>query len=206
MATRRASSLGQEQEPLRDRYGSVPAETSISNRARTSDACGADPLQGAVAPASSSGAPPRVGFQPTVGADHDHPYPRDLLAAAPAARFDSTLRMRHQTTSQKGVSMRFLHTTIAFTVALLSLNVYAQQPDAPRRAVSTEPAFSIFVYEALGATPSVRMPEWLHSKAAPTAEKAAVRAEATAPIESAARTEASAKRVARDARAQPRLQ
>lgn len=102
--------------------------------------------------------------------------------------------------------MRFLHTTIAFTVALLSLNVYAQQPDAPRRAVSTEPAFSIFVYEALGATPSVRMPEWLHSKAAPTKEKATVRAEATAPIESAARTEASAKRVARDARAQPRLQ
>ncbi len=205
MATREASSVEQKQEPLRDRYGSVPVETWISDRARTIDARGADPDQGAVAPASSSGAPPRVGIHLPVGGDHDRPNRRDLLAAAPAARFDSTLRLRHQTTNQKGVHMRFLHTTTAFTAALLSLNVYAQQPDTPRRAVSTEPAFSIFVYEALGATPSVRMPEWLHSKAAQTTEKATARAEATAPVESAATTDASAKRVAKDARAQPRL-
>ena len=102
--------------------------------------------------------------------------------------------------------MRFLHTTTAIAVALLSLNVYAQQPDAPRRAVSTEPAFSVFVYEALGATPSVRMPQWLHSKAAQTPEKAMARAAATAPIESAAPADASAHGVVKDARAQARLQ
>jgi hypothetical protein len=206
MATRKASSLGQEQEPLRDRYGSVAAETWISGRARTGDACGANPVQGAVVPASSSGAPPHVGFQLTVGADRDHPYPRDLLAAAPAARFDSTLPMRHQTTNQKGVPMRFLHTTTAFIVALLSLNVYAQQPDAPHRAVSTEPAFSVFVYEALGATPSVRMPEWLHSKSAQTPDKAKARAPVNAPIESAAPDDTAAQRAVKDASPQARLQ
>lgn len=119
---------------------------------------------------------------------------------APAARFGSTLPMQHQTTTQKGVHMRFLPTTTALAVAMLSLNVYAQQPDAPRRTVSTEPAFSVFVYEALGATPSVRMPLWLHTKSAQTPDQATAQAAATAPIGSAASADASAQRVAKDAR------
>ncbi len=206
MATRQAGSVEQRREPLRDRYGSVPGETWIGDRARTIEARGADPFQGALAPARSSGAPPRVGIHLAVGSDHDHPNRRDLLAAAPTARFDSNLRKRHQTTIQKGVPMRFLPTTTALAVALLSLNVYAQQPDRPRRAVSTEPAFSVFVYETLGATPSVRMPNWLHSKAAQTSDQAATRTELKAPIESAAPAATSAPRVEIDARAQARLQ
>lgn len=102
--------------------------------------------------------------------------------------------------------MRFLPTTTALAVALLSLNVYAQQPDVPRRAVSTEPAFSVFVYEALGATPSVRMPKWLHSKAAQTPDQATARAAAATPSESAAPADASAPRVVKSTRAQARLQ
>ncbi len=102
--------------------------------------------------------------------------------------------------------MRFLPTTTALAVALLSLNVYAQQADTPRRAVSTEPAFSVFVYEALGATPSVRMPKWLHSKAAQTPDQSSTRTAVTAPSESAAPADASAPHVLKSTRAQARLQ
>lgn len=206
MATKKASSVMQEQEPPLDRCRSVPVESWLSDRASTIDAYGTNPYQGAALPSSSAGAPPRSGIHLAAGGARDEPNSRSLLPAALAACFDSISPMHCQTTNQKGLPMRFLHTTTTFAVALLSLNVYAQQSDSPRRTVSTEPASSVFVYEAIGATPSIRTPKWLQSRAARTPDKATARAAASTPTESAASADASEQRVVKDARAQVRVQ
>ena len=83
----------QRQHPLRDRYRRVPTEAWIRDGAQTINACGGDPFHGAVIPANSDGAPLRFGIHRAVGGDHDYPNPGDLLSAALAACFDSTLRM-----------------------------------------------------------------------------------------------------------------
>jgi len=93
MARSKTSLVQQRQNPLRDRYRRVPAEAWISDGARSINACGGDPFHGAVIPNNSSEAPLRFGIHRAIGGDHDYPNPGDLLSAALAACFDSTLRM-----------------------------------------------------------------------------------------------------------------
>jgi uncharacterized OsmC-like protein len=93
MGTRRASLVQRRQDPLRARYRDDPAEARISDRAQTISACGGDPFHGVVVPANSADAPLQFGIHRAVGGFHDYPNPGDLLSAALAACFDSTLRM-----------------------------------------------------------------------------------------------------------------
>ncbi len=81
------------QNPLRDRYHRSPGDAWISDAAQTRNACGEDPFHGTVMPANGSSAPWRFGIHRAVGGYHDHPNPGDILCAALAACFDSTLRM-----------------------------------------------------------------------------------------------------------------
>ena len=93
MGTRSAGIVRQRQGPLRERYHRVPAEAWITDSARTVNACDEDPFHGTVVPANGSDAPLRFGIHRAVGGFHDYPNPGDLLSAALAACFDSTLRM-----------------------------------------------------------------------------------------------------------------
>jgi len=93
MSTKRASLVQRRQDPLRVRYRSAPAEAWISDGAQTISACGGDPFHGVVVPANGTDAPVQFGIHRAVGGFHDYPNPGDLLAAALAACFDSTLRM-----------------------------------------------------------------------------------------------------------------
>ena len=93
MGTKRASLVQQRQSPLRDRYRSVPAEAWITDSAQTVNACGGDPFHGTVVPANGGDASLRFGIHRAVGGFHDYPNPGDLLSAALAACFDSTLRI-----------------------------------------------------------------------------------------------------------------
>jgi len=93
MGTRSTGIAQQRQGPLRERYRSVPADAWISDGARTLNACAEDPFHGNVVPANGSDAPFRFGVHRAVGGFHDYPNPGDLLSAALAACFDSTLRI-----------------------------------------------------------------------------------------------------------------
>lgn len=93
MDTRQAGLVRQRQDPLRERYHSVAADAWIRDGAHTVDACGADPFHGSVVPANGAGATLRFGIHRAVGGFHDLPNPGDLLSAALAACFDSTLRI-----------------------------------------------------------------------------------------------------------------
>ena len=93
MGTRRASLVERRQDPLRARYRSDPAEAWISDGAQTISGCGGDPFHGLVVPANSGDAPLQFGLHRAVGGFHDYPNPGDLLSAALAACFDSTLRI-----------------------------------------------------------------------------------------------------------------
>lgn len=93
MSTRRVSLVQQRQHPLREHYRSVPADAWISDEAQTVSACGGDPFHGVVVPANGADAPVQFGIHRAVGGFHDNPNPGDLLCAALAACFDSTLRM-----------------------------------------------------------------------------------------------------------------
>jgi uncharacterized OsmC-like protein len=109
MATRKASLVQQRQEPLRDRYRTAPTEAWISDGAMTINACGGDPFHGDVLPANSRSGPMRFGIHRAIGGDHDYPNPGDLLAAALAACFDSTLRML---ADHLGIRLRSLDVTV----------------------------------------------------------------------------------------------
>jgi uncharacterized OsmC-like protein len=93
MSTRRVSIVQQRQHPLRDHYRSAPADAWISDGAQTISACGGDPFHGVVVPANGADSPVQFGIHRAVGGFHDNPNPGDLLCAAVAACFDSTLRM-----------------------------------------------------------------------------------------------------------------
>ena len=93
MDTRRASLVQRRQDPLRLRYRTEPAEARIVDGARTVSACGADPFHGVVVPGNGSEAALQFGIHRAVGGFHDYPNPGDLLSAALAACFDTTLRM-----------------------------------------------------------------------------------------------------------------
>jgi len=93
MARAKANLVQQRQNPLRDLYRRSPAEAWIRDGARTINGCGGDPFHGSVVPNNSLDAPLRFGIHRAVGGDHDYPNLGDLLSAALAACFDSTLRM-----------------------------------------------------------------------------------------------------------------
>jgi|SRR4030095_14579932 uncharacterized OsmC-like protein len=93
MGTKRADLVKQRQTPLRERYRRFPAEAQITDGAQTVNACGGDAFHGVVVPANGADAPLCFGVHRAVGGFHDYPNPGDLLSAALAACFDSTLRM-----------------------------------------------------------------------------------------------------------------
>jgi uncharacterized OsmC-like protein len=93
MSTRRVSIVQQRQHALREHYRSAPADAWINDGAQTVSACGGDPFHGVVVPANGTDAPVQFGIHRAVGGFHDNPNPGDLLCAAVAACFDSTLRM-----------------------------------------------------------------------------------------------------------------
>jgi len=93
MVRAKTSLVQQRQNPLRDRYRRVPADAWIHDSAQTINACGGDAFHGAVVPANNDDASLLFGIHRAVGGDHDYPNPGDLLSAALAACFDSTLRM-----------------------------------------------------------------------------------------------------------------
>jgi uncharacterized OsmC-like protein len=93
MGTRSTGIVPQRQGPLRERYRRDPAEAWINDGARTVNACDEDPFHGIVVPANGADAPLRFGIHRGVGGFLDYPNPGDLLSAALAACFDSTLRM-----------------------------------------------------------------------------------------------------------------
>ncbi|HEX7273831.1 MAG TPA: OsmC family protein [Casimicrobiaceae bacterium] len=93
MAPARAKLVQQRQNPLRERYRSVPAEAWIRDGAQTINGCGGDAFHGAVIPDNSGGTPLCFGIHHAIGGDHDFPNPGDLLSSALAACLDSTLRM-----------------------------------------------------------------------------------------------------------------
>ena len=93
MSAIRVSFVQQRQHPLREHYRNAPADAWISDGAQTVSACGGDPFHGVVVPANGADAPVQFGIHRAVGGFHDNPNPGDLLCAAVAACFDSTLRM-----------------------------------------------------------------------------------------------------------------
>jgi uncharacterized OsmC-like protein len=109
MSTKRTSLVHQRQSPLRDRYRSVPDEARITDGAQTVNACDGDPFHGAVVPANGSGTSMQFGIHRAVGGFHDYPNPGDLLSAALAACFDSTLRML---ADHLGIRLAFLEVKV----------------------------------------------------------------------------------------------
>jgi uncharacterized OsmC-like protein len=80
------------QQPLRRRYRALPAEAAIRDRARTAREPGDDPFHATVL-AGEAGPAWRIGIHRAVGGFHDLPNPGDLLCAALASCFDTSLRM-----------------------------------------------------------------------------------------------------------------
>jgi uncharacterized OsmC-like protein len=93
MSRNHASSAKQRQAPLRERYRVEPEAARITDGARCVHVISDDPFHGSVVPNNASDAPWRVGIHRAVGGDHDHPNPGDILCAALAACFSSTLRI-----------------------------------------------------------------------------------------------------------------
>jgi len=83
----------QRQDPLRDRYRTVPEEAWIIDGAGTVQNGPDDPFHSAVAPGQGYDMLWRVGIHRAVGGYHDLPNPGDILCAALASCLDSTLRM-----------------------------------------------------------------------------------------------------------------
>ena len=109
MGARQAGLVQQRQTPLRERYRRVPTDAWISDSAQTIDACGEDPFHGMVVPANGAGAPLRFGIHRAVGGFHDFPNPGDILSAALAACFDSTLRILAE---HLGIGLESLKVTV----------------------------------------------------------------------------------------------
>ena len=103
----------QRQQPLRERYRANPAEAWITDGARSRNACDEDPFHGNVVPANGGDAPFRFGIHRAIGGFHDAPNPGDLLSAALAACFDSTLRM---IADHLGIGLRSLEVRVTSEV------------------------------------------------------------------------------------------
>jgi len=127
MGVSRAGLVQQRQAPLRERYRSDPAAARITDCAHTINACGGDAFHGVVVPANGAEAPLCFGIHRAVGGFHDYPNPGDLLSAALAACFDSTLRM--------------IAEHLGVRVATLDVNVEAECD--VRGCLLVEPAVSV---------------------------------------------------------------
>lgn len=86
-----------------------PWTTRTASEPQTINGCGGDAFHGAVIPDNSGGAPLCFGIHRAVGGDHDYPNPGDLLSAALAACFDSTLRM---VADHLGVRLQFVEVKV----------------------------------------------------------------------------------------------
>jgi uncharacterized OsmC-like protein len=94
------------QDPLRKQYKVSPENARIKDRAITHGGTGMDPFHGKVVPGSEDhGVEWPFGIHRAVGGFHDLPNPGDLLAAALASCFDSTIRM---IAARMGVSLTSL--------------------------------------------------------------------------------------------------
>ena len=87
------SLVKQRQDPLRDRYRMEPEEAWIVDGAGTVQSGSEDPFHSTVTPGQGYDTLWRVGIHRAVGGYHDQPNPGDILCAALASCFDSTLRM-----------------------------------------------------------------------------------------------------------------
>jgi uncharacterized OsmC-like protein len=83
----------QRQDPLRERYRTAAEEARIVDGAKTIMHGSEDPFHAAVVAGDEHGAPWRVGIHRAVGGYHDLPNPGDILSAALASCFHSTLRI-----------------------------------------------------------------------------------------------------------------
>ena len=83
--------------------------------------------------------------------------------------------------------MRNVSFTLGLALMLAASGVLAQQ--APAAPVRMEPPGSPFTYEALGATPSIRLPKWLTREGTKATNESATQSAVTAP-KAAARVEA----------------
>lgn len=83
----------QRQDPLRERYRTAPDEACITDSARTAMNGSEDPFHATVMVGNEQNGPWRVGIHRAVGGYHDLPNPGDILCAALASCFHSTLRM-----------------------------------------------------------------------------------------------------------------
>ena len=83
----------QRQDPLRERYRTAPQEAWIVDGATTTQDKSKDAFHSSVVPGKGYDLLWRVGIHRAVGGYHDLPNPGDILCAALASCFDSTLRM-----------------------------------------------------------------------------------------------------------------
>lgn len=91
---RTESTVRQRQAPLTRRYRHDPQEAVIAKRARTVPQAQPDPFHATVAvdgPYPPS--PWHLGIDDKVGGDHDRPNPAEMLLAALAGCYETTLRM-----------------------------------------------------------------------------------------------------------------
>jgi uncharacterized OsmC-like protein len=83
----------QRQDPLRERYRTAADEARIVDGAKTAMNGSEDPFHVSVVAGDEHGASWRVGIHRAVGGYHDLPNPGDILCAALASCFHSTLRI-----------------------------------------------------------------------------------------------------------------
>ncbi len=83
----------QRQDPLRERYRTAPHEARIVDSAKTVMNGSEGPFHTTVVAGEEHGALWRVGIHRAVGGYHDLPNPGDILCAALASCFHSTLRI-----------------------------------------------------------------------------------------------------------------
>jgi len=82
------------QEPLIKRYKKSPEEAKVTDHAQTTGLDLTDPFHGEVEPGSEDhGITWDFGVHKGVGGPHDKPVPGDILCAALATCFDSTIRL-----------------------------------------------------------------------------------------------------------------
>lgn len=85
--------VAKRQAPLLKQYREDPESALVTDRAVTIAADLSDPLHGSVKPSWDKDAHWDYGVHRAVGGLHDRPVPGDILCAALATCFDSTLRM-----------------------------------------------------------------------------------------------------------------
>jgi uncharacterized OsmC-like protein len=93
MSDRVKSIAKHRQDPLRERYRTAPDEARIVDSAKTITNGSDGPFHTEVVAGEGQGGSWRVGIHRAVGGFHDLPNPGDILCAALAACFHSTLRI-----------------------------------------------------------------------------------------------------------------